>query len=110
MAYAFVQTLHGMEDDDYAAIRAAIGEALGDAPPAGLLLHVAGPVASGYRYLDVWESEAAWQRFHDDVVHPALARAGIVGPGGKQIRVESEALSGVVDVWGSAVPAGSLAG
>lgn len=109
MAYAFVQTLHGMEDDDYAAIRAAIGEALGGTPPAGLVLHVAGPVPGGYRYLDLWESEAAWRRFHDDVVHPALARAGIVGPGGKRIRVEAEALDSVVDAWGSAVPAGSLA-
>lgn len=64
-------------------------------------------MAGGDRYLDVWESEGAWQRSHDDVVHPALAR---VGPGGKQIRVESEALDGVVDVWGSAMPAGSLVG
>lgn len=109
MAYAFVQTLHGMEDDDYAAIRAAIDEALGGTPPAGLVLHVAGPVPGGYRYLDLWESEAAWQRFHDDVVHPALARAGILGPGAKPIRVEAEPLDGVVDTWGSAVPARSLA-
>lgn len=63
----------------------------------------------GYRYLDVWESEEAWQRFHDDVVHPALERVGVIGPAAKPIRVEAQALDEVVDLWGAAFPAGSVA-
>ncbi len=105
MAYAFVQTLHGMEDGDYARIRAAIGEAVGDSPPAGLILHVAGPVPGGYRYLDVWESEQVWQAFHDEVVHPALHVSGFLPDAAARVRVDAEALERVTDIWGTAAPA-----
>ena len=31
--------------------------------PDGLVLHVAGPTDEGFRIIEVWESEAAWQAF-----------------------------------------------
>ena len=31
--------------------------------PEGLILHAAGKTDEGYRTVDVWESEAAWERF-----------------------------------------------
>jgi hypothetical protein len=34
-------------------------------PPEGLLYHVAGPTDAGYRTIDVWETQAAWQRFRE---------------------------------------------
>ncbi len=51
---------------------------LGDEPPEGLISHVAYELPEGgLRYVDVWESEADWDRFADQrlhpVVHPLLA-------------------------------------
>ena len=31
--------------------------------PRGLLLHVAGPTEEGFRIIEIWESEEAWQAF-----------------------------------------------
>jgi hypothetical protein len=31
--------------------------------PEGLILHAAGPTDEGFRIVQVWESEEAWQRF-----------------------------------------------
>ena len=56
--------------------------ALVDPVPAGLILHAAGRTDEGYRIVDVWESEAAWQHFRSrrPPAHiPALA-------GGEQSR------------------------
>jgi hypothetical protein len=103
MTFAFVQTLTGLEDDHYDRIREAVRDACHGRPPEGLVLHAAGPVEGGYRYLDVWESEAAWTRFHEDVLHPVLARIGIGGPDGPRVTVVQEPLTGVRDLWGSAV-------
>jgi len=35
----------------------------GDRIPRGLLLHVAGPTDEGFRIIEIWRSEADWQRF-----------------------------------------------
>ncbi|MDH4178062.1 MAG: hypothetical protein OEV72_10800 [Thermoleophilia bacterium] len=90
-----------MEDGDYDRIAIAVREACDDTPPSGLLLHVAGPVEGGYRYLDLWESEDAWRRFHDDMLHPALERIGVLPLAASRIAVHQEALDDVRDVWGS---------
>lgn len=56
--------------------------ALVDPAPAGLILHAAGKTDEGYRIVDVWESEAAWERFRS-----RRPRAGAAGPaGGEQVR------------------------
>ena len=36
---------------------------LREAVPEGLILHAAGPTDEGFRIVQVWESEEAWQRF-----------------------------------------------
>ena len=99
MAYAFVQTLKGMEDADYERIKIALGDDI----PDGLILHVAGPVEGGYRYLDVWESEEQWDRFHDELLHPLLERAGILAEAGKRIFSVEEPLLGVTHLFGNGV-------
>lgn len=104
MAYAFVQTLKGMEDADYEKIRIGLGNDV----PEGLILHVAGPVEGGYRYLDVWESEEAWGRFHDERLHPMLEQAGILKDAGKRIFSTEEPLLEVRHLIGSAAPAASI--
>ncbi len=55
-----------------------IVEGLGPEPPKGMLFHVAVQrPEGGLRYIDVWESEADWDRFAEErlhpVVHPMLA-------------------------------------
>lgn len=51
-------------------------EAIGAPLPEGLLVHVAGPTDEGFRVIEVWESQAAWERFRDErlaeVLDPSL--------------------------------------
>ena len=49
-----------------------------DWPVAGLLLHVAGQGAGGFRVVDVWESEAAFRTFGETLV-PILKAVGVEG-------------------------------
>ena len=49
-----------------------------DWPVAGLLLHVAGQGAAGFRVVDVWESEAAFRTFGEKLV-PILKAVGVEG-------------------------------
>lgn len=62
----------GFSPEDYDAVVAK----LGDDPPEGCLLHIAGPVASGWRVIEVWESEEAQRRFQADRLDPAFDAAG----------------------------------
>lgn len=47
-----------------------------DWPVEGLLLHVAGETASGFRVIDVWQSEEAFERF-GEALAPIMAKLGI---------------------------------
>lgn len=47
-----------------------------DWPVPGLLVHVAGQGATGFRVVDVWESEEAFRRF-GDVIMPILQEIGM---------------------------------
>lgn len=77
--YAWCQDMPGVSVEDYAELLADLGGAERDA--AGLVAHVAGPVAGGFRIVDVWESKDAAERFHRDVIRPAVARVhGHRGP------------------------------
>jgi hypothetical protein len=68
MPYAFIHDVPATEDM-YEQIRVRLGEE----PPPGLISHVAVPrQEGGLRYLDVWESAAAWERFRDEVVGPVV--------------------------------------
>jgi hypothetical protein len=49
--------------------------ALGDATPDGLISHVVLRRDGGLRYLDVWQSREAWERFRDERVEPAVRAA-----------------------------------
>jgi hypothetical protein len=49
-----------------------------DWPVEGLLVHVAGQGAKGFRVVDVWTSEDAFRRFGDKLV-PVLRELGIEG-------------------------------
>ena len=47
-------------------------------PAEGVLSHVAGPTDSGWRVIDVWESEEAFQRF-GATIGPILEEVGFAG-------------------------------
>jgi hypothetical protein len=51
-------------------------ESPSDWPVEGLLAHVAGEGESGFRVIDVWESEEAAQRF-GEVLMPILQEVGV---------------------------------
>ena len=57
MSYAFVQDVAASWEQYERFADAMTGS------PEGLILHVAGPTDEGFRIIEVWESEAAWERF-----------------------------------------------
>lgn len=70
MPYAFVYDVPATE-----AIYRDIKAALGEDPPRGLIVHLAMKRDNGLRYVDVWETEADWDRFRTEKVDPAVGAA-----------------------------------
>jgi hypothetical protein len=71
MTYACVQDI-ASSWEQYERITAAIVEPT----PSGLILHLAGPTDEGFRIIDVWDNEGAWQRFRAERLAPAIAALG----------------------------------
>ena len=94
MAYAFTQDVP-IDAEVYRQIKAELGQAV----PPGLIVHVVTRTERGLRYLDIWDSQADWERFREEQVHPALervfARIGFQRPAGEP---PMQALD-VVEVW-----------
>ena len=74
MAYATL-----MEFDVDLDTHIKIGEAVGDAPIKGLIVHAGGPSERGVHSLDVWETKEDSQRFFAERMMPALKRLGLGG-------------------------------
>lgn len=53
-------------------------KSLSDWPVEGILSHTAGPTDDGWRVIDVWESEEAFQRFGEKI-GPVLEELGYPG-------------------------------
>jgi hypothetical protein len=68
MSYAFVQVLPGFSAEAYARVV----QALGDEPYEGLIVHLAGPCAVGWRIIEVWRSEDDYVRFERNRLRDAL--------------------------------------
>jgi hypothetical protein len=62
----------GFTQDDYDAVLALVGEE----PPEGCLVHIAGPTPSGWRVIEVWTSEDVQKRFQEGRLDPAFDKAG----------------------------------
>lgn len=67
MSYAFVQDTPATWDTYL-----GIAEVLGEAPPEGLVLHVAGPTEEGFRMIGIWSSRKTWDRFRSNHLHGIL--------------------------------------
>lgn len=74
MAWAFVQDGTQITLEQYDRVAAEIG----DDPPEGMIVHVAGPHEGGLRIIDVWESEEAYNSFRDSRLRPAIEK--VIGP------------------------------
>ena len=94
MTYAFTQDVP-IDAAFYQRLKAA----LGDEPPKGLITHLAlERPEGGLRYVELWESEADWNRFADERLHP------IVNELLKEVFDERPAepertLLSVIDIW-----------
>ena len=69
--YAYCQEMPGVTEEMATKVDAEVG----DAPVAGLIAHVSGPTAVGWRIIDVWESEEDYDRFVAERLNPALRRS-----------------------------------
>ncbi len=74
MAVAIVQDFVGGSQDRYDAVFRELG--LDRQPAEGLILHLAGPAEGGWRVIDVWESEEAFERFRRERLMPAIQAVG----------------------------------
>jgi hypothetical protein len=45
-------------------------------PPEGMIIHTGGEVEGGMRVFDVWESEAAFDKFNNERLGPAIQEVG----------------------------------
>jgi hypothetical protein len=69
MSYAFIRDVP-FNEKQYAEIRSEIGEEI----PKGLVAHLAIRRSEGLRYIDVWDTQADWERFRDQRVSPAVQK------------------------------------
>ena len=76
--YAHCHEMPGVTEEMATRVEAEVGEA----PVAGLVAHVSGPSATGWRIIDVWESEEDYHRFEVERLNPALqvATRGVTPP------------------------------
>ena len=92
--YGFIQDVPANEEM-YRQIKAR----LGDQPPKGLVAHVVLTRDGGLRYIDVWETQADWERFRDEQVEPAVdAVLSAVGLPHDHSLVHTEEVT-IVDAW-----------
>jgi hypothetical protein len=72
--------------EDYRAVAAR----LGDEPPPGLVLHVAGRTAEGVRVIEIWLSRAALEEYVRSRLRPAerAAPAPLRDPAVREVVVE----------------------
>lgn len=64
----------------------AVGEQLAHfGPPDGILHHACGPTEDGWRIMDIWESEDAFDRFVDGTYLPAMEAAGGPAPSRREV-------------------------
>jgi quinol monooxygenase YgiN len=64
----------------YETAHRAVLEALAGSKAEGLLCHIGRQVEGGFEVIEVWESKEASTRFNDEVVIPAMIRAGVPMP------------------------------
>jgi heme-degrading monooxygenase HmoA len=73
VAWVHIQTAAETGWPEYERVVQAAG--VDDDPPDGLIVHAAGEHGGNWRSVTVWESEAAYERFRDERLMPAVVQA-----------------------------------
>jgi hypothetical protein len=77
----------GGREEQYDAIRRR-GDAGGATPPDGLVLHVSGPTADGWRVIAVWDTREAFDAFASGPLRRLSREVGRIGTGAEPIVTE----------------------
>ncbi|MGH9185035.1 MAG: hypothetical protein ACRD0U_04335 [Acidimicrobiales bacterium] len=94
MSYALFYDVPA-DKEMYRHVKAAIG----DEQPKRLVVHLVVQTDGGLRHIGVWESQADWQRFHDERVEPAV-HAVLTAAGFTQMPPDPPVQDlDLVDVW-----------
>lgn len=78
MAIAMLLEWSGMDEEQYLELVDRV--ALGDRMFPGAMLHLAGPTEDGWRAVDVWESQDAFDRFFQEKLQQASMDAKVDPP------------------------------
>lgn len=73
MTWVVIQKAQEASWEDYERVSKAL--AADENPPEGLIAHAAGEENGKWRSVDIWESEAAFIRFRDERILPAVREA-----------------------------------
>lgn len=77
MAIGLVMQFPGLDARRYEAVMRDLGlTATGGDWPDGIISHAAGATADGWCVVDVWESQAQFDRFLENRLKPAFERTG----------------------------------
>jgi hypothetical protein len=69
--FAYCQEMPGVTEEMAARVESEVG----GTPVPGLIAHVGGPTARGWRIIDVWESEDDFHQFQSERLVPAVQTA-----------------------------------
>ena len=78
MALAMLMEWPDMDERAYLALVQALD--LGNTMFAGAILHLAGPADGGWRAVDVWADQEAFDRFKTEKLEPAMTNSGTPVP------------------------------
>lgn len=83
MPVLMVHDIPGGTQEQYDQVAARLTDggglnSLSDWAGGGILFHAAGPTDDGFRVIDVWETEEAFQRF-GEAIGPILEEVGLAG-------------------------------
>jgi len=78
MALAFLLEFPGVTQEQYDQVIEKLQ--LGGKTYQGGIFHVAGPMEGGWRVVDVWESQEAFDRFFQAKLGQALQEVGVAPP------------------------------
>ena len=73
MAWALIQKATEMTWSDYERVVQAMD--VDENPPPGLIVHAAGETDGTWQSVDVWESQADYDRFREERLMPAVIKA-----------------------------------
>ncbi|MEY2478689.1 MAG: hypothetical protein QOG87_4004 [Actinomycetota bacterium] len=81
-SYGIVNRFAGGTEQQYENTVAVVHPEGGKSLPPGQTYHLAGSTDDGWIVVAVWDSQASWEKFRDDVLVPGLASItdGLPGP------------------------------